>query len=1147
MADRIKVPDGYSCVRIISSGGFGTVVELIENATTTHYAGKMVQCLTDKDIERFDREVGRMRRFNHARIIKLKEVVTMDNTKVMVMELGGKSLAEIMKDLTERKVLMAREDVYRVMEDIAPALELMHNHADGKTAHGDVKMENILIDADGHAKLCDFGAAESEDVSSTRSSMTQMYVSPERMDSETGRATCEADVWSLGVVLFWLLFGEPPFKGKTTSQMIRQIASFKVTDIPISCGELERALLMRMMDTCAESRVTCRQLRLSKSFRCIVNTVEGIWKLNEEEQNRRVEAEEAKKKAEEAKIADVRNDQLLVQKQNAGNDLTELNEVRKEKVRTERENIQLIRNLEELRLQLASLPIWVGTESLQTLDKTAHTLTPTTLTQIIVPPKDKPFRTAFTRPIDEGEWELRIRASENNFLNVMLGFVRHPLPEYATQKQCGSWTTGIGGHFNLWNGRMWRSNEEFKPAGTNKTCDEIVQTAAIRVNMRTREARLIIDDEEQPGIFTDIPSPLCLGITTHRRNQSIDLLWLKRLRGNDELERSEKARRVLVDDQNSQKSPNVELPQQLADLPIWIGTESLQTFDRTVHRLKPTTLTQVFVTPTNYPLRPAFTRPIDEGEWELKIRASNIKFFTLGFLQHPLPEDASQRNCGAWKNGIGGDFFLWNGEMWKGGEFKPEGTNKMWKRIGQTAAIRVNMWTREARLFVDDEEQPGIFTDIPSPLCLGISTGFPIAHQSVEVMWLKRRRNDELERVALEERRTQKSPNDELKLQLTDLPIWVGTASLQTLDRTAHTLTPTTLTQIINLENKSDWRTAFTRPIDEGEWEIKIRIVNDDIVNVRPGFVKYPLPDNATQELCGFGQNESGGCFSLRTGKMLKNGAYKPEGTNKTCDRIGQTAAIRVNMRTREARLVVDEEEQPGIFTDIPSPLCLALSTHDQNDPVEVMWLKRLRGNDELERAALERRRTEKLKYDEQKVHLADLPIWAGTESLQTFDRTVHRLKPTTLIQTVKRSYGESGRSAFTFPIGEGEWELKIRSSENTLGDLGFLKHPLPKDATQSSVENWKSGGGFQLYDGSMYQSKKPIEDSNTNKKCVQVGQTAAIRVNMWRREARLVVDDEEQPVIFTDIPSPLCLGINTEFRTANLSVEVLWLKQRRS
>ncbi|KAK2943629.1 putative Carbon catabolite-derepressing protein kinase [Blattamonas nauphoetae] len=482
MADLIKVPEGYSCVRIINSGGFGTVGELIEKSSTTHYAGKIVQCLTEKDIERFDREVGRLRRFNHARIIKLKEVVTMDNTKVMVMELGGKSLAEIVKDLTERKVLMAREDVYRVMEDIASALELMHSHADGKTAHGDVKMENILIDADGHAKLCDFGAAESESVTSTRSSITLMYVSPERMASETGKATCSADVWSLGVVLFWLLFGEPPFKSENPIKMMKDIASFEATNIPNSCGEKERALLMRMMDTSAESRITCRQLRLSKSFRCIVNTLEGMWKLKDEEQARREAAQKEKakmknekrkaereKKTAEAKLRKVEeaNEQAQRDKEKMADEVKKTNEERrvanelKEKClremkemaeKMERMRVMMRTPTNEVKQQLADLPIWVGTESIQTLDRTAHKLAPTCLTQIV--DLEDGWRTAFTFPIDEGEWELRIRASENDFVDVLLGFLRHPLPEDATQFMCGYWSNGIGGDFDLWDGRM---------------------------------------------------------------------------------------------------------------------------------------------------------------------------------------------------------------------------------------------------------------------------------------------------------------------------------------------------------------------------------------------------------------------------------------------------------------------------------------------------------------------------------------------------------------------------------------------------------------------------------------------------------------------------------------------------------------------
>ncbi|KAK2942351.1 hypothetical protein BLNAU_22738 [Blattamonas nauphoetae] len=397
----------------------------------------------------------------------------------------------------------------------------------------------------------------------------------------------------------------------------------------------------------------------------------------------------------------------------------------------------------------------------------------------------------------------------------------------------------------------------------------------------------------------------------------------------EEKKKAEADRMKMEEVKTAQQSKLDGLTMQLAGLPIWVGTESLQTLDRAVHRLTPTTLTQINNLEDDF--RTAFTFPIDEGEWELKIRASENPFWavSLGFLRHPLPDDAAEFSCGIYKDGIGGDFGLDEGGMWKNSkEFQPEVSNKECDRIGQTAAIRVNMRTREARLFVDDEEQPGIFTNIPSHLCLAITTGFTLENQSVEVLWLKRLRgSDELEQSAFEERRTQKLESKKLKQQLVGLPIWIGTESLQTLDRSIHTRTPTALTQIIKLEDDSEWRTAFTFPIDEGEWELKIRATENDFVNVRLGFLRHPLPEVAALHQCGAWKNGIGGDFFLDDGRMWKGIEFKPEGTNKKCDRIGQTAAIRLNMRTKKARLFVDDEEQPGIFFNIPSPLCLAITT----------------------------------------------------------------------------------------------------------------------------------------------------------------------------------------------------------------------------
>ncbi|KAK2947858.1 putative Aurora kinase [Blattamonas nauphoetae] len=878
---QVKVPEPYKFIRTLGQGRFGSVHEVLKTGSDEHFAMKVLPFTSEADFNKNEHEISKLQKNQHKNVVGFVEAIEGDTAHFVVLELSSCSLADRMSEVRKLGTLMDRVKVFRIVQDVLAGLGFLHSRNE---VYGDVKPSNILIGVDGTAKLGDFGGVAGVGTQKTWNAAecgTMQFWGPEMfvLGGNVGSVSQAGDMWAFGLIVLELLTGKAWISGQNAVEIAESVKRFDV-------------------------QAVCRQAT-------IPNTVEPLlcFLLSKNPLERLSSAELIRS-------GRLQKDQI------------------QHIVEDQSKTIALQKEL------LADVPIWVGTKSLQTLDRTVHSLTPTTLTQLFR--FERQCRTAFTRPIDMGEWELKIKASKNTFVNMSLGFVRYPLPENATQRSCGGWVDGIGGDFILWNGAMLKSGK-FKPPGTNKKWERGGQTAAIRVNMWTREARLFVDDEEQPGIFPDIPSPLCLAITTgfDEDNDSVEVKWLKRLRGNDELEIA------ALEERRTLKSENEIMKQQLAALPIWIGTESLQTLDRTVHTLTPTTLTQIIVTPTDNPWRTAFTFPIDEGEWELKIRATDnpLVHVMLGFLRHPLPENATQHDCGFNRNGIGGDFVVWNGTMWRSHrEFKPEGTNRKCDRIGQTAAIRVNMRTREARLFVDDEEQPGIFTDIPSPLCLAITTGGRI--KSVEVLWLKRRReSDELERAALEERRIQKSQINEMKQHFADHSIWFGTEALQTLDRTAHTLTPTTLTQIINLEQGVTWRTAFTRRIDEGEWELKIRASEHTFHLVMLGFLQHPLPEDATQETCGSWTNGFGGEFTLWDGRMWTNDEeFKPEGTNKICDRIGDIAAIRVNMRTREARLFVDDEEQSGIFTDIPSPLCLGITTgfRVENQSVEVKWLKRL-------------------------------------------------------------------------------------------------------------------------------------------------------------------------------------------------------------
>ncbi|KAK2959631.1 putative Protein kinase domain containing protein [Blattamonas nauphoetae] len=167
------------------------------------------------------------------------------------------------------------------MVDVSSALCFMHNDAGERTAHGDVKLENILLFGDGHAKLCDLGAAESEDVSSTRGVMSMQYVSPERIEDAQGRASGSADVWALGIVLHFLLFGKSPFRSAHAAGLVREIVSFQPTQIGTSCGEKERELLIRILDPDCVTRLTSKQLAESSILRCLINTTWEGWKLSE--------------------------------------------------------------------------------------------------------------------------------------------------------------------------------------------------------------------------------------------------------------------------------------------------------------------------------------------------------------------------------------------------------------------------------------------------------------------------------------------------------------------------------------------------------------------------------------------------------------------------------------------------------------------------------------------------------------------------------------------------------------------------------------------------------------------------------------------------------------------------------------------------
>ena len=165
-------------------------------------------------VEKFKREAQAAARLIHPNIAQIYSYGIADGMPYIAMELvAGGSLDQLMKNAG------ASIDIPRVMKICEQVAQALRCAADQGLVHGDVKPENVLLDANGNAKLVDFGlAAMQKDTNEIWG--TPYYIAPEKVKKEP--VDYRADMYSLGGTIYHALTGVAPFEGDDAPAVVRK-------------------------------------------------------------------------------------------------------------------------------------------------------------------------------------------------------------------------------------------------------------------------------------------------------------------------------------------------------------------------------------------------------------------------------------------------------------------------------------------------------------------------------------------------------------------------------------------------------------------------------------------------------------------------------------------------------------------------------------------------------------------------------------------------------------------------------------------------------------------------------------------------------------------------------------------------------------
>ena len=215
---------GYAIEGVLGRGGMGVVYQARHVALNRRVALKMILAGAHADAEqqrRFHIEAEAIAQLRHGNFVQVFDYGVQDGQAYLVLELiEGGTLAQ-----KAAGVPQLPERAAQLVETLAAAMH--HAHQRG-LVHRDLKPANVLLTADGVPKITDFGLAKRLETGSAPTASgtllgTPTYMAPEQATGSQSAVGPATDVYALGVILYELLTGQPPFQGTGALELLQRI------------------------------------------------------------------------------------------------------------------------------------------------------------------------------------------------------------------------------------------------------------------------------------------------------------------------------------------------------------------------------------------------------------------------------------------------------------------------------------------------------------------------------------------------------------------------------------------------------------------------------------------------------------------------------------------------------------------------------------------------------------------------------------------------------------------------------------------------------------------------------------------------------------------------------------------------------------